>query len=674
MAESSIAKAYVQVIPTTTGIKSQLSNTFGDAGNASGNSFGANLVSTIKGIIAAAGIGKMLGESITAGADLQQSLGGVETIFKDHADTVIASANNAYKTSGLSANAYMEQVTSFSASLLDSLEGDTQEAAAVADMAMTDMSDNSNKFGTDMELVQNAYQGFAKQNYTMLDNLKLGYGGTRAEMERLLADAQELTGVEYNIDNLDDVYTAIHAIQEEMDIAGTTAKESTETIAGSFASMKAAYTNVLADLALGRDVEASLQALTETASVFLLNNLLPAVGNVLSGLPAVLSTAFRAAIQALNIAADNADTLLQQGTDLIISIGSAIVTALPYLAEAAVNIVAAIGTAIISTDWVKIGKDTIHELRSSLDLAAGEILGTDGNIVQSVLDAITAGMPSILQGGVEIVVELANGILNALPDLLATAGDLMDQLLDAVLSGLLDMFKSGTSLVKQLADGLMANLPEITKSAVLLLSDLLATIASYLPELLVQGGALIGEMAAGMIVAIPGAVIEIFNNIVEEFGTWDWRQIGADVAQGIADGIANGASAIWQAAKDAASSALTAAKKMLGINSPSKVMRDEVGKFIPEGIAVGNEANTKPLTDTMHDLSRLTTDTAVADVRGSLEPSADGKLRSVGGKTVTVSVRIDHFENHTDQDLDELAETLAQKIQTNMEKEENSLA
>ena len=195
------------------------------------------------------------------GADLQQSIGGIETLFKDSAEKVKQNAANAYRTAGMSANEYMELTTSFSASLLSSLGNDTSKAADIADMAMTDMSDNANKMGTDMERITDAYQGFAKQNYTMLDNLKLGYGGTKTEMERLLADAQKITGVKYDINNLSDVYSAIHVIQGELGITGTTAKESAETFSGSLASMKAAFKNVLGNLSLGEDIGDELFAL-----------------------------------------------------------------------------------------------------------------------------------------------------------------------------------------------------------------------------------------------------------------------------------------------------------------------------------------------------------------------------------------------------------------------------
>ena len=288
-----IAQAYVQLIPSARGITGKIQSLLNPeasaAGQSAGQSLGSSLVSVMTKVIAAAGIGKAFSAAISEGAALQQSLGGVETLFKGSADKVKGYANEAYKTTGLSANAYMENVTGFSASLLQSLGGDTNKAAETANMAMIDMSDNANKMGTSMESIQMAYQGFAKQNYTMLDNLKLGYGGTKQEMERLLNDAQKLTGVKYDINNLSDVYNAIHAIQENLDITGTTAKEAASTFSGSFESMKAAAQNVLGKLALGENILPSLHALLKTTSTFLFDNFLPMVGNIFSGLGLVLT-------------------------------------------------------------------------------------------------------------------------------------------------------------------------------------------------------------------------------------------------------------------------------------------------------------------------------------------------------------------------------------------------
>ncbi|MGX7096429.1 phage tail protein [Gemella bergeri] len=289
---TNLGKAYVQIMPSAKGISGMISKELNGEVTSAGQQAGNSLMSTIKNAILAAGIGKLFATSLLEGGKLQQSLGGVETLFKNNAETVKQYANEAYRTTGLSANAYMENVTGFSASLLQSLGGDTAKAAKVANMAMIDMADNSNKMGTSMEAIQNAYQGFAKQNYTMLDNLKLGYGGTKKEMERLLADAQKLTGVKYDINNLADVYEAIHVIQKELDITGTTAKEASTTLQGSFNAMKASFLNLLGNLSLGQEIRPSLYALAKTTSTFLVGNFLPMVGNILKGLPTLIIGAF----------------------------------------------------------------------------------------------------------------------------------------------------------------------------------------------------------------------------------------------------------------------------------------------------------------------------------------------------------------------------------------------
>ena len=332
-----LADAYVQIIPSAKGIKGKITEQLGGEADSAGKSAGLSIASAVKGAIAAAGIGAVLKESISEGANLQQSIGGIETLFKESADKVLENARMAYKTAGMSANAYMESVTSFSASLLQGLAGDTGKAAEVADMALTDMSDNANKMGTSMDLIQNAYQGFAKQNYTMLDNLKLGYGGTKTEMQRLLADAQKLSGVKYDIGNLSDVYEAIHVIQEDLGITGTTAKEAASTFSGSLASMKAAASDLLGHLSLGEDIKPYISALMESTSVFVIDNLIPMTLNIVTG----------------------------------------------------------IGTALITADWASILQNLLTKICSSLGTLAAEVLGVDTSITDALSESVFNGVPVV---------------------------------------------------------------------------------------------------------------------------------------------------------------------------------------------------------------------------------------------------------------------------------------
>lgn len=299
-----IGQAYIQIVPSARGIKGALTKEMNGEANSAGESAGGKFSGAIKKVIGAAAIGAALTKSIQEGARYEQAVGGIETLFKSASDRMIQYANDAWKTAGVSANTYMEQSTSFAASLLQSLGGDAEKAATAANQAVIDMADNANKMGTSMESIQMAYQGFAKQNYTMLDNLKLGYGGTKTEMERLLADAEKLTGIHYDISNLSDVYSAIHVIQEELGITGTTALEAATTLSGSFASMQAAFSNFMAQLTTGGNINKALSDLVNSAVTFLMGNLVPALSKVVAAIPDVLigllSNALPSVIDSIN--------------------------------------------------------------------------------------------------------------------------------------------------------------------------------------------------------------------------------------------------------------------------------------------------------------------------------------------------------------------------------------
>lgn len=376
MAGTELGKAYVQIVPSAQGISGSISNAIGGEADNAGQKAGSAIGSKIKGAIVAAGIGTALKNTILEGAALEQSIGGIETLFKGSADTIKGYAVDAWKTAGVSANEYMELATSFSASLLQSLSGDTQEASKYTQMAITDMSDNANKMGTDMQSIQWAYQGFAKQNYTMLDNLKLGYGGTKAEMERLLADAGKLTGVKYDINNLADVYEAIHVIQGELGITGTTAKEAEQTLSGSFNSMKAAAQNFMGELALGgqlQTVSQSMEMLVEAASTFLFNNLLPAIGNIIISLPS--------------------------------AIGSFLTSAVPQIAQQ--------------------GQKMISALTEGINTYVPQFAQTLPTLIEGWLSKVSAMLPSVIQKGGELTSQLIKGVVQNIPAMLSSLGQVV---------------------------------------------------------------------------------------------------------------------------------------------------------------------------------------------------------------------------------------------------------
>ena len=549
-----LAKAYVQIIPSAVGIQGRIQKEIEPEADSAGSSFGGKMVGMIKKVIAAAAIGKALSASISEGAALEQSLGGIETLFKDSADKVKANAAKAYQTAGMSANDYMELTTSFSASLLSSLAGDTSKAADVADMAMVDMSDNANKMGTNMEDIKNAYQGFAKQNYTMLDNLKLGYGGTKSEMERLLADAQKISGVEYNIDNLSDVYSAIHVIQGQLDITGTTAKEAATTISGSFNQMKAAAKNVMGEIALGMDVGPALNELANTIITFAVGNLLPAVWNVISALPSAIVTF----VTALG------PQLLATASGLIPQIASGITTGIPTLYQSAMRIM----------DQFNIG--------------------------------IQEQLPILLQNGVDFITNIVNGILQNLPQVITMAGNIITYFANTIISMFPTVLSAGASLLLKLVNGIINNLPQIAQAAATAIVRFVASIGQNLPQILQSGITIIAKLAAGLIRAIPnlvGQIPAIISAIVNAFTSQNWGSIGINIISGIASGLRSAAHMLWDAVKGVLGGFKENVLAFFGIHSPSR-WGMFVGEMIDTGIANGLTGNTSLISNAAEELQK----------------------------------------------------------------------
>lgn len=466
-----LAKAYVQIVPSADGIQGSISRIMGgeasSAGESAGTLLGTKLVGTLKKVIAAAGIGKMISDSLNLGGALQQSIGGIETLFgaggrsieeyaksvgksvdtvKDEyaslmqsQQTVFDNAAQAYRTVGLSANEYMEQTTSFAASLLSSVSKDTNAAAQLANMAMVDMADNANKMGTDMASIQNAYQGFAKQNYTMLDNLKLGYGGTQAEMQRLLTDAEKLSGVHYELGNLADMYSAIHIIQTDLDITGTTAKEAATTLTGSFAAMKAAAQNVLGDWSTGADLTAPMQALADTARTFLQGNLLPMIGNVLAGIPQLVYGLV--------------PEVLQTGTELVSSLAAGFAQGIPAFLSTALPQLLSFTEELRANagQFVDAGLNCITQLLNGLIAGLPQLIAYVPDIIINIAGIINDNMPKILAQGVSIIVQLIAGIIQAVPALLANWQKILQAILSVISA--INWLNIGKNILTSVANG-----------------------------------------------------------------------------------------------------------------------------------------------------------------------------------------------------------------------------
>ena len=611
---SELGKAYVQIVPSAKGISGAISKEIGGDATTAGKSAGASIAGAIKGAIAAAGIGAAIKSALEAGGNLQQSFGGLETLYGDAADAAKKYAVEAAQA-GISANDYAEQAVSFGAALKSAFEGDTVKAAEAANTAIMDMADNAAKMGTPIENIQTAYQGFAKQNYTMLDNLKLGYGGTKSEMERLLADAQKLSGVEYNLDNLGDVYDAIHVIQEDLGLTGVAAAEASTTFTGSFGAMKAAAENLMANLALGENIGPALDTLSQTVNTFIFSNLLPMIGNIATALPELISGLGSTIIGILNQVASNSDEMVQTGIGIVTALVEAIVEAVPYLAEAAINIAMSLGEALLNTDWIGIGTSLINSLKDSLDLASGEILGSDQNIITALMDSITAGLPNLLSKGVEIITSIANGILNNLPQLISTAGQLMTQFAGFLLENMPVVLEQGANLILNIVQGITDNLPEIINSVAEVIASFVATIASNLPTILAQGITIIGKLAAGLIQAIPtilGAIPQIIQAIVNAFGGYDWASIGRNILEGIKNGILAAVDTVVSAAKQAGEAIWNGVKDFFKIESPSKLMF-YAGEMIDAGLAKGITDNVGMVQNAIDALSYK----AVADLNVS---------------------------------------------------------
>ena len=551
-----LGKAYVQIVPSAQGIKSALTEMFDEEtdglGEQTGQSIGQELIGTLKKVIVAAGIGKIISDSINMGGALQQSLGGVETLFKDSADTVKEYAAQAYRTVGLSANDYMEQTTSFAASLLSSVSQDTDAAAQLANMAMVDMADNANKMGTDMQDIQNAYQGFAKQNYTMLDNLKLGYGGTQAEMQRLLNNATKISGVKYDLGNLADMYSAIHIIQQEMDITGTTAKEAATTLTGSFAAMKAAAENVMGNWSTGADLTEPLQALADTAQTFLVDNLLPMIGNVLAGIPEIVYSLV--------------PEFLQTGTELLSSLAQGFTEGIPEFFSTALPQLLAFTDQLRdnAASFVDAGLNLITQLLNGLIAGLPDLIAYVPDIIINICGIINDNMPKILGEGVAIIVQLVVGIVKAVPDLLANWKKILQAVLSVIsainwlnigkniLTGVANGVKSmGTSMLNAFKGGFssaLAWIKSLPSQAVQWGKNL---IQSFINGLTGKGGA----VGAGAIAATAGATI------AKTASGNDWSSVWADANADVADSAQSMAEAVVPAYTKSGDAATKAAKK-----------------------------------------------------------------------------------------------------------------
>lgn len=603
---------------------------------------------------AAVSLGK---EVIAAYADYEQLVGGVDTLFKESSQELQNYAANAYKTAGMSANDYMETVTSFSASLIQSLGGDTEKAVKYADMAITDMSDNANKMGTDMSLIQNAYQGFAKQNYTMLDNLKLGYGGTKTEMERLLADAQAISGIEYNIDSYADVVEAIHVIQESMGIAGATAAEAEGTISGSINALQAALQNMLVGFG---DADADMEMLCQNMVDALQNvikNITPVIENMVKVLPTVTGAL-------LDAFADLLPTLLQTVTDLFAQLLNTILTLLPQLIPAVVKAVMTIVQALIDNLplLVDAAVQLVVALVEGIGMALPQLIPAAVQAIITIVEGLIANLPLILDAALQLIMGLAEGLLTAIPVLVEALPAIILAIVDFIIGAIPQIIQAGIELltalvaalpeiitaivaaIPQIIEGIITavldSIPQLVQAGIDLLvaliqalPEIITTIVAAIPEIIgsivnalinsipqiVQAGvqllvSLIKNLPT-IIVEIVKAVPQIISGLVNALGKGvsQMAQVGGNLVRGLWQGIQSLASWLWNKVSGWISSIWDGICDFFGIASPSKEM-GWVGEMLVEGLAgaindngkdavKAAEGMSKDINDVMHGLA-----------------------------------------------------------------------
>lgn len=670
---------------------------------------------------AVAGVGAMTKQSLDSVSKLEQNVGGVETLFKKSSKTVIANANKAYKTAGMSANEYMQNVTSFSASLLQSCAKNTDKAAKVADMAMIDMSDNANKMGTNMVDIQNAYQGFAKQNYTMLDNLKLGYGGTKTEMERLLADASKISGVKYDINNLADVYNAIHIIQKELGITGTTSKEAATTIEGSMNSAKAAYDNFLNGSGSAEELADSIAVMMENIG----KNLGEIIPRLAATIPELFSTLWddmkSEMQQGVQVGAEMITSILLGITEgipdflsvcgqVIMSLAGSISSASPQLITAAGTAILALGSGIMQAlpQMISYGVQIITQIGNAISQAAPELIPKAIEALAQFALGLISALPQLITVGIQMITSLAQGLINSIPLLIEYVPQIINSFCAAIDTGLLQLIAAGVKIIANLVIGIVQAIPQLIDALpqivlaiynvfmhINLLSagaNIIKTLASGLKssggsvisaaqnivkfiwnqlvktdwvnlgKMLIQklvsgirgmggsagsvarsigqkifttisnvnwlslGKTVISKLISGLLSLLGrmgSAAKSLGTKAVSAFKGINWGSVGSNIVKGIIGGVGAMAGSLLSKMQGLASSALKAAKKALGIKSPSRVFKKEIGKHIVTGIISGVNAEQKNLKKTMEKLC----DSAVLSAK---KASAKGNFEDIG--------------------------------------------
>lgn len=554
-----LGKAYIQIVPSAKGITSSIKDVIEkpmtENGIHGGSILGGGVVKTLTKVLATGTLGAIVGQSLTEGGKLQQSVGGVETLFGKSANKLKRYASNAFRDTGTSANVYMEQATSFASALVRSCGGNTAEAVEIANTALKDMSDNSNKFGTDMGLIQNAYQGFAKNNYTMLDNLKLGYGGTRQEAQRLLSDAEKLTGIHYDINNLSDVFNAIHAIQEKLKITNTTQKEATKTLSGSFNMMKASWSDFLGSLSTGQNVTQTFKNLMNSLGTFVGGNLIPMLGNMVKSAFTIVTDGFNDMPQILDAVQKFASNIAKQ-----------------------------------APTFIKSGFEMLNKLADGIVSALPVMIAKIPTIVSTFANVINDNAPTILMSGAKLIGKLVMGIIQSIPVLISNVPKIIMAIVDVWSA--FNWLQLGSNAVKGIGNGIKSMFGALKTTGEGVLSAVKSGIANLPSELINLGRSAMYSLSGtigGLGHLGHSAMLRVASAIESAIRTLPSKMlgIGENIVKGIWRGISNMGGWIAHQVGGFASGIVNKFKKSLGIHSPSRVMRDMVGIYIGQGIGTG---------------------------------------------------------------------------------------
>lgn len=573
-----LAKAYVQIIPSMRGAEGELKKTLGDTSSSAGTSSGSTFGSMFKKAIAAAGIGialkKVFDDVFAQGGELQQNLGGTEAVFGQFAKTIQDQAVSAYKNMGMSASDYMATANKMG-SLFQGSGIEQQKSLDMTSKAMQRAADVASVMGIDMSMAMESIAGAAKGNFTMMDNLGVAMNATT-----LQAYALE-KGVNFKWNTASNAEKAELAMQMFMErtsqYAGNFARESEQTWTGSIGAMKASYQNLMANIMLGNELDTSLQALAQTVTTFVSGNLIPAMGNILKGLPQALIT----------LTTTLGPQLLQMGADMVVQLAQGIITNLPK--------------------WVETWLGLYENLRTTITENAPQLFNMALMMIQQLVIGIKTQLPTILSEGVEIITNLVNGILQNLPALIAGAGQLLTHFLGVLSEAAPIILENGANLLLNIVTGIIKNLPQIVVAAATMILRLVTSIRQKLPQILQTGIEIIGKLAAGLVRAIPTMISNIPKitlSIASEFLKTDWGSIGLNIIKGIAKGLANAAHMLWDAVKDILGNFKDKVLDFFGIHSPSR-WGEYVGKMISLGFPRGVEGNLDPFRTSMEKLGNI---------------------------------------------------------------------